>query len=112
MEIPGPELIDAGLIEVQDYDGFRSELSSPRAIFIYIPAGPAVDRALVDIADELDAGDILVDGGNSYWGDSIRRHKRLKEKGINFIDLGTSGGIEKRPCFGTTGGGDNEGDYR
>jgi 6-phosphogluconate dehydrogenase len=94
LERPGPEFIDAGLIAVQGYDGFRSELSSPRAIFIYIPAGPVVDRVLDDIADELDAGDILVDGGNSYWGDSIRRHRHLKEKGIHLVDLGTSGGIE------------------
>ena len=53
-----------------------------------------MDRALDEIASTLDKGDVLVDGGNSYWGDSIRRHQRLKERGIRFIDLGTSGGID------------------
>jgi 6-phosphogluconate dehydrogenase len=47
-----------------------------------------------DLAEVLDRGDILIDGGNSYWGDSIRRHARLREKGLSFIDLGTSGGID------------------
>ena len=102
LEKPTDELMDAGLIEVQDYDGFLSDLSPPRVIFVFIPAGPAVDRVLNDIAARLDEGDILVDGGNSYWGDSIRRHSRLKEKGISLIDLGTSGGVEgarQGACF-------------
>ena len=78
-----PELLKAGLVEIKSYDGFRSALSSPRAIFVYIPAGPDVDRVLDDIASKLERGDILVDAGNSYWGDSIRRHRRLKEKGVH-----------------------------
>jgi len=51
-------------------------------VFLYIPAGPPVDRVLDDLAAHLEAGDILIDGGNSYWGDSIRRHRRLKEKQV------------------------------
>jgi len=66
-----PELLQAGLVEIKSYDGFRMNLSSPRVIFVYIPAGPEVDRVLDDIASILEKGDILVDGGNSYWGDSI-----------------------------------------
>ena len=89
-----PDMIEAGLVEVRSYEDLKAELSPPRAIFIYIPAGPAVDKVLDDLAAQLDAGDILVDGGNSYWGDSIRRHQRLKEQGIDFVDLGTSGGVE------------------
>jgi 6-phosphogluconate dehydrogenase len=53
-----------------------------------------VDRVLDDLTACLEEGDVVVDGGNSYWGDSIRRHQRLNEKGLSFIDLGTSGGIE------------------
>lgn len=88
-----PELEKAGLVQVASLDGFRKNLSRPRAIFVYIPAGPVVDKVLDNLARHLDPGDILVDGGNSYWGDSIRRSKRLQKKGIHLIDLGTSGGV-------------------
>ncbi len=88
------DMIESGLVEVRSYEDLKAQLTPPRIVFIYIPAGPAVDKVLDDLAAQLDAGDILVDGGNSYWGDSIRRHQRLKEQGINFVDLGTSGGVE------------------
>ena len=88
------ELKKAGMVEVSSLEGFREQLSPARPIFIYIPAGPMVDHVLDDIVLHLDKGDIIVDGGNSYWGDSIRRYRRLSEKGINFVDLGTSGGVE------------------
>ena len=89
-----PELLQAGLVEVRSYDGFRGTLSSPRAIFVYIPAGPEVDGVLDGIAATLEKGDILIDGGNSYWGDSIRRQRRFKEQGLHLVDLGTSGGVD------------------
>ena len=57
-----------------------------------MPAGPPVDAVLKELADNMQRGDIIADGGNSYWGDSIRRHAALKERGIHFIDAGTSGG--------------------
>ncbi len=104
-----PDMIEAGLIEIRSYADFRKHLSTPRAVFVYIPAGPEVDQVLDDIAQELEPGDILVDGGNSYWGDSIRRHQRFQEKGIRFVDLGTSGGVEGArhgACF--MAGGDKE----
>ena len=88
------EYIKAGLIQIRRIEDFKQKLSKPRAVFIYIPAGPAVDKVLDDMVSKLEAGDIFVDGGNSYWGDSIRRQQRLKEKGIHFVDLGTSGGVD------------------
>jgi 6-phosphogluconate dehydrogenase len=88
------DMIEAGLVEVRSYEDLKAELSPPRAIFVYVPAGPAVDGILDDLASQLDEGDVLVDGGNSYWGDSIRRYHRLKEQGIQFVDLGTSGGVD------------------
>jgi len=88
------DMIEAGLTEVRSYEDLKAELSPPRAVFLYIPAGPPVDEVLDDLAAALDPGDVLVDGGNSYWGDSIRRHDRLKERGIGFVDLGTSGGFD------------------
>ncbi|CAA9454998.1 MAG: 6-phosphogluconate dehydrogenase, decarboxylating [uncultured Rubrobacteraceae bacterium] len=88
------DMLGAGLVEVSSLEDFKAQLAPLRVIFIYIPAGPPVDQVLDDLAARLDEGDILIDGGNSYWGDSIRRHHRLKERGIHFVDLGTSGGIE------------------
>ncbi len=88
------ELLKAGLMEIKSLDSFIENLSPPRPVFIYIPAGPIVDKVIDDLASKLQDGDIIIDGGNSYWGDSIRRQKSLIEKGIQFIDLGTSGGVE------------------
>lgn len=93
-QAPPRDLLEQGLVAVESLDGFRATLSAPRAIFLYIPAGPAVDQVADELAARLESGDIIVDGGNSYWGDSIRRHARLKPRGIHFVDLGTSGGVE------------------
>ena len=90
----GRELVEAGLEEVGDPDGLRAALAPRRAVLLYVPAGPAVDQLLETLAGVLEPGDVLVDGGNSYWGDSIRRHDRLRERGIDLVDLGTSGGVE------------------
>lgn len=89
-----PDLVEAGLVSIDSIDGFRAELAPPRPVFVYIPAGPVVDRVLDDLAAALEPGDIVVDGGNSYWGDSIRRHERLRERRVELVDLGTSGGVE------------------
>jgi 6-phosphogluconate dehydrogenase len=70
------------------------QLPSPRIIFIYIPAGNAVDVLLEKLKTLLSKDDIIVDGGNSYWGDSIRRAEHLKESGLYLIDCGTSGGVD------------------
>ena len=87
------ELTAAGLVACRNLSDFREHLAPPRAVFIYVPAGAVVDEVLDDLAAELDPGDILIDGGNSYWGDSIRRHRRLRDRGIHLVDLGTSGGV-------------------
>jgi 6-phosphogluconate dehydrogenase len=88
------ELTRAGLVAVAEPVEFRRLLAAPRAVFLYVPAGPVVDQVIRDVATSLEPGDVIVDGGNSYWGDSIRRHERLKASGIGFVDLGTSGGID------------------
>jgi 6-phosphogluconate dehydrogenase len=96
------ELRKAGLKEVSSLAGFHTALNPSRAVFVYVPAGPLVDAVMNDLAKELEPGDIIVDGGNSYWGDSIRRHRELKERGIHLVDLGTSGGVEgarRGACF-------------
>jgi 6-phosphogluconate dehydrogenase len=91
---PPPDLRDAGLVTAESWDDFRSHLPSPRIVFLYIPAGSPVDQVTDQLAGVLEEGDVIIDGGNSYWGDSLRRHARLAEQGIRFVDLGTSGGTE------------------
>jgi 6-phosphogluconate dehydrogenase len=96
------ELVAAGLAEIRDFKAFRQKLAAPRPVFLYVPAGPAVDTILGQLEKALEPGDVVVDGGNSYWGDSIRRHARLRGHGLRFVDVGTSGGLEgarRGACF-------------
>jgi len=67
-------------------------LAKPRAVWLMVPAA-AVDRAIADLLPHLEGGDILVDGGNSWYVDDIRRAKELAPKGILYVDVGTSGGV-------------------
>src|SRR6266568_1779355 len=69
-----------------------SKLSKPRAIWLMVPAA-LVDATLETIVPHLDPGDIVIDGGNSYYHDDIRRAAELKPKGIHYVDVGTSGGV-------------------
>ncbi len=71
---------------------FVSKLQKPRALWLMVPAG-AVDSMLAKIEPLLDKGDIIIDGGNSYYRDDVDRAKRLAEKGLHYVDCGTSGGV-------------------
>lgn len=74
---------------------FVYNLSTPRVIWLMVEHGKPVDEVIESlIASGLDKGDIIIDGGNSFYKDSVRRFKYLKEKGIHFLDIGTSGGLE------------------
>jgi 6-phosphogluconate dehydrogenase len=90
---PPDDLAREGFVALRDPAGFRDALRPPRLVFLWVPAGPVVDEVLEAVAAALEPGDVVADGGNSYWGDSIRRHARWKERGIGFVDLGTSGGL-------------------
>jgi 6-phosphogluconate dehydrogenase len=68
-------------------------LQPPRAVWLMVPAGDPVDQSIAELAAVMQPGDIVIDGGNSYFRDSQRRAAELKPKGINFVDVGTSGGI-------------------
>jgi 6-phosphogluconate dehydrogenase len=89
-----PELTAAGVVEARRFDELAENLAAPRAVFLYLPAGQTVDRVIDELAPHLGAGDVIADGGNSYWGDSIRRQRRLAASGVQLVDLGTSGGVE------------------
>ncbi len=73
-------------------EDFVQKLAKPRAIWLMIPAA-FVDDTIAEIVPHLDAGDILIDGGNSYYIDDIRRAQELKAKNIHYVDVGTSGGV-------------------
>src|SRR4029079_11223722 len=89
-----PDLQKIGITVVDNYKDFVSFLDKPRVIYLSLPAGPTVDSVLRELSQFLEKGDVVMDGGNSFYLDSIRREKALRDKGIHFLDCGTSGGID------------------
>ncbi|MBI2042749.1 MAG: decarboxylating 6-phosphogluconate dehydrogenase [Candidatus Nealsonbacteria bacterium] len=82
------------LIVAESLEELINKLDIPRVIWVMITAGEAVDALIADLVNKLDKGDLIIDGGNSFYKDSIRRAKKLSQKGIHFMDVGTSGGVE------------------
>jgi 6-phosphogluconate dehydrogenase len=89
-----PELEKQDIKVVDDYKSFVDFLKHPRVIYLSLPAGPTVDSVLNELIPFLEKGDVLMDGGNSFYLDSIEREKKIYEKGMYFLDCGTSGGLE------------------
>jgi 6-phosphogluconate dehydrogenase len=87
------EIVKAGAKGARTLDELVERLKPPRVLWVMLPAGDAVEGAVEELGGLLDKGDIVVDGGNSYYRDAIRRSLRLREKGIHFCDVGVSGGI-------------------
>ena len=85
-------LVAQGAVGAHSLEEFVAQLAKPRPIWLMLPAA-IVDRELAALAPLLEVGDIVVDGGNSFYRDDIRRAAELKQKGIHYVDVGTSGGI-------------------
>jgi 6-phosphogluconate dehydrogenase len=83
---------DTGAVAASSLDDLVSRLKAPRAIWLMVPAA-AVDRTLADLGGVLQRDDVVIDGGNSYYVDDIRRARELAPRGIHYVDCGTSGGV-------------------
>jgi 6-phosphogluconate dehydrogenase len=92
-----PDAVEAakghGAASASDYSGLVSQLSAPRTVWVMVPAGDITEQAVNEIADLLEPGDTIVDGGNTNWHDDVRRAAALDERGIHYVDVGTSGGV-------------------
>jgi 6-phosphogluconate dehydrogenase len=86
------ELVKESAVGTASLAEFAKYLTKPRVVWLMVPVG-AVDKTIADLLPHLDSGDIVIDGGNSYYVDDIRRAKELAPKGIHYVDVGTSGGV-------------------
>jgi len=86
------QLVEDGAVGTTSLAELVKSLERPRAVWLMVPAA-AVDETIADLVNELDPGDILIDGGNSYYVDDIRRAKQLAPKQVHYVDVGTSGGV-------------------
>ncbi len=86
-------LAGEGATGAASMDDFVAKLNKPRAAWVMVPAGAPTEKTVMALADRMEAGDIIIDGGNSMFKDDIRRAGVLKNKGIHYVDVGTSGGI-------------------
>jgi 6-phosphogluconate dehydrogenase len=87
------QLTNEGAIGGASLDDFVRRLNRPRAAWVMVPAGDPTDKTVMDLASRMEAEDIIIDGGNSYFKDDVRRAKELRGKGIHYVDVGTSGGV-------------------
>lgn len=86
-------VVDQGARGAHSLADFIKQLTPPRAIWLMVPSGNPVDQTIEQLLPNLERGDIVIDGGNSNYKDSIRRAENLKPHGVHFVDAGTSGGI-------------------
>ncbi len=91
--VPGMALAQAGATVTASLEELIGALTPPRTIWVMLPAGAATEAAIERIADLAVPGDTIIDGGNTFWKDDVRRGKALAGRGIGYLDVGTSGGV-------------------
>jgi 6-phosphogluconate dehydrogenase len=87
------ELAGEGATGAESLDEFVAKLEQPRSAWVMVPAGDITESTVSDLGERLDSGDAIIDGGNSYYRDDIRRAAELADRGIDYVDCGTSGGV-------------------
>ena len=90
---PGRQLAGEGATAADSVADLVAKLAAPRAVWIMLPAGEATEAAIVELSGLLAAGDTIIDGGNTFWKDDVRRARELRGKGLHYVDAGTSGGV-------------------
>jgi 6-phosphogluconate dehydrogenase len=86
-------LTGEGATGAPDLDTLVRLLDAPRAVWVMLPAGEITETTVARLADSLTPGDVIIDGGNSFWKNDIRRARALRERGLHYLDVGTSGGV-------------------
>jgi len=87
------QLASEGANGATSLDDFVKTLRKPRAAWVMVPAGRPTEQTVMALAERMEPGDIIIDGGNSYFKDDVRRARVLREKGVEYVDVGTSGGV-------------------
>ena len=87
------ELAGEGAEGASSLEDLAAKLSAPRSVWVMVPAGEITEQTVEDVAAVLESGDAIIDGGNSYYRDDIRRAAKVGEQGIDYVDCGTSGGV-------------------
>lgn len=90
---PIQQAVAEGAVGAQSLQGLVGELDDPKVVWVMVPAGPPVSEVIAALTNLLGPGDIVVDGGNSKWKDTIERAAVMKERGLRLLDCGTSGGV-------------------
>jgi 6-phosphogluconate dehydrogenase len=90
---PGEALAKEGATAASSLEDLVGKLAAPRAVWVMLPAGKPTEATIETLSGLLAKGDAVIDGGNSFWRDDIRRAKALAEKGLHYLDVGTSGGV-------------------
>ena len=87
------QIAHEGALGATSLDELAERLAPPRAVWVMVPAGAPTEQVVADLGRRMAAGDVIIDGGNSFYKDDVRRAAALRSQGIHYVDVGTSGGI-------------------
>ncbi len=90
---PIQQVVEKGAVGADSLEALVEAMSGPRAVWLMVPAGPPVDETIEALLPLLSVDDVILDGGNSYYKDTLQRAEMVRERGLHFVDVGTSGGV-------------------